>query len=119
MKKCKTHLSDCLRSVNIYPTARSKSVYDTKGGFVAEHALFDNTTEYFASDTAESNQWWSIDFKTRVIITGYQIKGGNECNWINSWTIFLSDDNADWTSVSSKSDYPGDVIYPIEYNVPI
>ena len=117
MKRCKTHLFNCLKSIDVHPTANSESIYDER--HKPENALVYDGNDFFASNPNSPNQWWSIDFKLNVLITGYQISAGTRCNWLNSWTIFLSENGTNWVDVSTQSDYPGNTKYPVKYNVPI
>ena len=109
---CKTHLVECLKTMNIKPIPDCKSEFK-------EYALIYNKNNYFASEENEVGQWWSIDFRRNIVLTSYQIIAGVQCNWVSQWKILLSINNEDWVPVSNHTGYPYDEIFPVYYNFPV
>ena len=97
MSDCQTHIVECLRNNNIYPTASSSSVYDQR--YLASNALEYSTSNQFTSLYGSIGEWWIVDFKTIVNIDKYSIKTSSGSGWIYNWDSEISNDNITWTKV--------------------
>ena len=93
---CSTHIVYCLRLVGVQPVA-SASSEDTP--LLASNALECDTNDPFRSLSKNSPQWWKVDFKKRVSISGYQIStntpGTSDISLYN-WTLSVSNDDKNW-----------------------
>ena len=91
---CNTHIVECLRNINVEPEAfSSKDINDEVNASIA---LIYNTGSCFYSAEEDKPQWWAVDFKRIISISGYSIhSGGSATNngWIYNWTFSTSIDN--------------------------
>lgn len=107
-----THIVECLREKNIEPETFATSWYlDHK----PENALKYEQTTCFYTSSENKPQWWTVDFKQRVLITSYFIKCPSAANWISQWNLSVSNNNESWTVVDEPAqDYPRDRTFIVE-----
>lgn len=98
---CTTHIVDCLRSIGIEPEAFASSEYSST--YKASNVLrYDTSTEFQSYYPVTNAQWWGVNFKRKISLTGYQIRTGTadtSYRYIYNWTFLVSLDNITWKKV--------------------
>ena len=107
--ECRTHIVECLRNNGINPSTASSTLHGNSPS--SDEGINYTTDKYFFTEDIP-NQWWSIDFKNYVAISRYSIKTKSSCNYVNNWTISISNDNKNFKKIDSQGTfYPGDTVY--------
>ena len=91
-----------LRERNLEPFANASSMYKENGSpddrFKPQNALFYENTDIYYSEH-KPNQWWSIDFRRKVGIIGYEISSYCQDSWIYNWDAQISENNEEWKTI--------------------
>ena len=93
---CSSHIVYCLRLNGVQPVA-SASSEDTSS--TASNALECDTDNPYMSLSQNSPQWWKVNFKERVSISGYEISTntpGTGDRSLYNWTLSTSNNDKDW-----------------------
>ena len=123
--KCKSDIVTCLRNKGIEPEVRMSSnfnpdrsdIYNAKFGI---DYIKSSTSYYVHTSNKNQNEWWDIDFKKPVILSGYRIKARDFCRWIYKWRTELSFNGENWTEMESYTGYTLEsTIYNISFQYPV
>ena len=91
-----SHIIECLRNEEgIEPESIASSEWGSS--YISSYAIDYSSSNYFQSGHQNREQWWTVDFKKRVSITGYLIGSGTtpSSGWIYNWTLAaLNDDDS-------------------------
>ena len=95
MKLCSLSLVECLRFYEIEPLAEAN---DPHPEYPASYGInYENGKYYHSAGNFKS--WWMIDFKQKVTIHNYSFNSDSDCNYLQYWEAFVSNDNKTWTVV--------------------
>ena len=100
MKQCSSHIIQCLINNNIFPYANASSYTPDR---IPQNALEIDSNSDFCGGTEEANGWWSVDFKTKILITQYQIFAKKEDGWIQNWKVEISETGEKWEKIDQQS----------------
>lgn len=99
-ERCIKSIVECLQDKGIFPDAYAKSEYGSS--YKPSIALIYNENNYYLSKYDNTDQWYIIDFKQIISITGYQVQTYSYGRgWMTVWNLSVSFDNKTWRIVDS------------------
>ena len=99
-----THIVEYLRTKGIQPIAYASTEIK---GYEASIALIYDKNKNFNTNHENIQQWWAVDFRKTVLITGYYIEADSYSDWICQWNLSVSINNRTWGVVDAPDQgYP-------------
>ena len=94
------NIVDYLKAFDIFPEASASSQQD---GYPASNALiYDKQNSFWSHPNQRTPQWWTVDFKQKVIIRKYQILAEiaySSNSWLYNWTLSIMNDKNTWQRI--------------------
>ena len=88
-----SHIVEWLWNINKKPEVYASNEEPTRP---VKNTLVFDTSCHFDSASYNDQQWWKIDFKIPVYITGYLIRSNpasTNNGWLYNWSVLASNDN--------------------------
>ena len=79
---CSSHIVECLWNISKQPEVYAS--HEQSDRPVKSTLVFDKS-DHFNSDILNYPQWWKIDFKIPVFVTGYLIRAESSVSTTSGW----------------------------------
>ena len=107
-----THIVECLRNKGVNPKVIDTKYFDNN---LPEYGIVYDKQNLFHSKPAPEDTW-TLDFKKKVFIKGYQIIADQKINSVRNWNFYSKNENGNFDLIESHQNNiaPGDGIHFLE-----